>query len=109
MLQQYAGVSNGIYLLTNSNSQYVQWFGLLLIENALHYKTWSQTTLQQRVSTRQALLHTLEKWKQLSPLIWKKVIQVLCKIAKFEYPNEYPDFMNQVFTICKVCKKLDLS
>lgn len=102
LLQQYAGVSNGIYLLTNSNSHYVQWFGLVLIENALHYKTWTQTTLQQRVTTRQTLLRVLEKWKQVSVVIWKKVCQVLCKIAKFEYPNEYPEFMNQVFAICKV-------
>ena len=78
-----------------------------LIQKSITFKNW----IQLQKNSKQGYKQNLEKflinyYGKSETSIWKSLCGIIVKIGRMEFPNENPDYLQNLFQLCQVRKKI---
>eukprot|EP01080_Neovahlkampfia_damariscottae_P008231 gene8231-56_t len=102
LYEKYKGMDNGLYFLSLQTYPYIKWFGVNLIQKSITFKNWVQLSKNSKQSYKQNIeKFLLSYYGKSETSIWKSLCGIIVKIGRIEYPNENPDYLQQLFQLCQ--------
>jgi hypothetical protein len=96
-----------LYFLSLQNTQFINWFGVNIIQRSITFKNWVQIQKNKKENYKNNLQQLLLSYYGKSQnTLWKSICGILVKIGRIEFPNENPDFLKNIFSLCQVWKLL---
>eukprot|EP01098_Paradermamoeba_levis_P016352 TRINITY_DN8790_c0_g1_i1.p1 TRINITY_DN8790_c0_g1~~TRINITY_DN8790_c0_g1_i1.p1 ORF type:complete len:489 (+),score=143.16 TRINITY_DN8790_c0_g1_i1:134-1600(+) len=94
-------VQSAQYFLTNSQNQYAIWFAVLMLDDVLASGRWNSLPKEEKVKVRHFLFQFLvAKFRGLPQFVSNKLSQVVVDIARIDWPQEYPEFFQDLQALC---------
>jgi tRNA uridine 5-carbamoylmethylation protein Kti12 len=98
-----------LYLLINvppeQSSQYIQWFGLYMLEEMIKNRTMWVVHMDpnDREQIKKSLFDILIKNCTLHSSVWTKICNVIVNIGKIEWPAQFPELLDHTLSLSMVC------